>query len=116
MKIDKILTLLAGLTFLAVAGLVLTGCDWTVRGDLKRAEKALNEADRWKAETWAEPEYRKAQKAFDEACTLARNNEVNAARDKAQEAYDWASEASEKAEARQRAIEEEQQKVGTYKN
>ncbi len=116
MIVSDLVKALAALMLIAAAAAVLCGCDFTVRGDLKRAEKALLEADRWKAETWAETEYRKAQKAFDEACILARNREVNAARDKAQEAFDWAEEAAAKSQDRQEAIEREQQKVGVYKN
>ena len=59
----------------------LTGCDFSARWDLKRAEKALKAADKANAEFWAEPEYRKAQKYLVIAMDEARERNINAARD-----------------------------------
>ncbi len=74
-------------------GLSLIGCDFSARWDLKRAEKALKEADRENAEFWAEREYRKAQKYLIEAMDYARDAKINEARDAASESRSWAEEA-----------------------
>ena len=70
-----------------------SGCDWGAMWDLHRAEKALKKADYVNAEHWAEREYHKAQKLFDEAVELQRGRKINEARDKASECVDWAEEA-----------------------
>lgn len=90
------------------------GCDWSAYPDLRRAEKVLKEADRLDAERWAEPEYRKAQKAFVEAMDLAKVRFVNEARDKAREAKEWAEEAIELTKFRQAQMEKEKERLGTY--
>ena len=95
--------------------LTLTGCDFSARWDLKRAEKALNEADRVNAEHWAEKEYRKAQKALVEAMDLARVRSINAARDKALEARDWAEEAIMWAKIRAEEMEKEKRSLDSKK-
>jgi len=95
--------------------LLINGCDFSARADLKRAEKALNTADALNAKFWAEPEYRKAQKAFDEAVTLANEQLVNEARDWALKAKDWAEDAAMLAQQRQEDMEREKEGLGTYK-
>jgi hypothetical protein len=92
--------------------LSLVSCDWSARWDLKRAEKALKEADHLNAEFWANNEYVKAQKAFEEAMALNRVRAINEARDKAVEAKDWAEEAINWAKIR--AAEMEQEKAGVH--
>jgi len=74
--------------------LTLTGCDWSCRWDLKRAEKAMKAADIANAEFWASTEYQKAQKYLIIAMDYARERKINEARDAAQEAREWASEAT----------------------
>lgn len=94
---------------------IFSGCDFSAKWDLKRAEKALNGADNYKASFWAEREYTKAQKAFDEACILAKEGKINEARDMAQNAKDWAIEAMALAQTRQEDMEREKSSLGTYK-
>lgn len=76
-------------------GLSMIGCDFSARWDLKRAEKALKEADRENAEFWAEREFQKAQKYLIEAMDYARDAKINEARDAASEARSWAQEATD---------------------
>lgn len=106
---------IALLSILLVVITVFSGCDFSAKWDLKRAEKALNGADKYKASFWAEREYTKAQKAFDEACILAREGKVNEARDMAQNAKEWAIEAMALAQAREEEMERERDGLGTYK-
>ncbi len=96
--------------------IAFSGCDWSARWDLKRAEKALKKADKLNAEFWAEKEYRKAQAAFVEAMDLARVREINLARDKADEAKTWADEAIMWSEIRIEEMEKEKEALGTYKD
>jgi len=100
---------------LLVVVLATAGCDFSARRDLKRAEKALRQADELNAEFWAEPEYRKAQKAFDDAMDLARERKINEARDKATVAVDWAREAAMWAKIRAEEMQKEKEALGTYK-
>lgn len=95
--------------------LALSSCDFSSRSDLRAAEKAMKSADDHHAEQWAEPEYRKAQAAFLEAMDYAKIRAVNEARDKAAEAKSWAEEATELSIKRQKEMEAEQDKLGTYK-
>lgn len=95
--------------------LATSGCDFSARWDLRHAEKALKDADNVQAEYWAETEYRKAQKAFDEAVALAHNRNINEARDMAQNALTWAEEAINLSITRRQEMEEERDGLGTYK-
>jgi len=85
----------------------LTSCDFSARWDLKRAEKALKEADKANAEFWAEPEYRKAQQALVLAMQHAEDRLINESRDAAADARDWAEEATELSIRRRMEMEEE---------
>lgn len=100
---------------LSLAGLTISGCDYSAKGDLRAAENALKEADKVHAAQWAEREYRKAEAALGEAMSHARNNEVNEARDKAAEAKSWASEATDLAIKRAAEMEAEKDRLGGYK-
>jgi len=113
MKVKNLFQTIVVVIISTVMSLAIVSCDFGARGDLKRAEKALLKADKWKAEQWAEHQYRLAQAAFDEACALEHNMEINAARDKAQEAYDYANEAAELSQKRQEELEKEQGKIGS---
>jgi len=100
---------------LLAAAMVLSGCDVSARWDLKRAEKALKAADDANAEFWAEKEYRKAQKLFEEAMDLARVRSINKSRDKASEAKDWADEAILWATIRAEEMEKEKASINSKK-
>jgi len=93
---------------------LFAGCDYSARRDLRRAEKALKQADAWHAEQWAEKEYRKAQALFVEAMDLSKVRFVNEARDKAAEARSWAEEAAALAEMRFKEMQEEKERLGVY--
>jgi len=112
MRTSKNLLLIIGLIALSTT----TGCDWSARWDLRQADKALQEADKHHAEVWAEKEYRKAQVALGEAIDLAKVRYVNEARDKAAEAKMWAEEATDIAIARYEEMQEEKERLGSYKN
>ncbi|MBT3231612.1 MAG: DUF4398 domain-containing protein [Calditrichaeota bacterium] len=114
-KIGKKQRAISLISILLVVTTAFSGCDFSAKWDLKRAEKALNSADKYKASFWAEREYTKAQKAFDEACILAREGKVNEARDMAQNAKEWAIEAMALAQAREEEMEKERDGLGTYK-
>ncbi|MCF7811333.1 hypothetical protein K9N50_10150 [bacterium] len=93
--------------FLFTSILLSTGCDWSARWDLRKAEKAIKQCDKVNAEFWAEPEYRKAQKALDLAMDLAHERKINEARDSALEAYEWALEATDLSIRRREEMEKE---------
>ena len=78
-------------------------------------DKAMKSAEENHADQWAENEWKKAQAAFGEAQDLARNRQINAARDKALEAKSWADEATELSIKRKKEMEEEKDRLGTYK-
>ncbi len=110
MRISKNITPLLGIAFL----LVISGCDWSAKWDLRQADQALKEADKHHAEVWAEPEYRKAQKALGEAMDLAKVRIINEARDKAAESKMWAEEATDLAIERFKEMQEEKDRLGVY--
>ncbi len=101
--------------FLGGLMLLLVGCDTTAMSDMRDTEKVLKEADRWHAEQWAEPEYRKAQAALVEAMDLQKVRYINEARDKAAEAKMWAEEAVDLAKIRYADMEKEKDRLGAYK-
>ena len=100
---------------LAAATVSLSGCDVSARWDLRRAEKLLHQCDDLNAEFWANKEYRRAQKLFDEAVELARARKINEARDKAAECRDWAEEALMWTKLRMAQMEEEKERVHSKK-
>lgn len=91
--------------------LLLTGCDFSARWDLRRAEKMLKEADKWNAQHWCETEYNKAQRLFEEAMDNARERRINEARDLADQAHIWAETARDLAKARYLEMEEEKARL-----
>jgi len=94
-------------TVLFATVMLFIGCDFSARGDLKRAEKAIKEADKVNAENWAEREYRNAEKWLSKAEELNHEKRINEARDAAKEAKDWAREAIELSIKRAAALERE---------
>ncbi len=95
--------------------LLIAGCDFSARWDLRQAEKALKAADKANAEFWAEREYRKAQKYFTLAMDEARVRNINQARDLADEARIWAEEALFLAIWRAEEMEEEKDAISSKK-
>lgn len=93
---------------------VLSGCDYSAKSDLRAMDKAMKDAEENNADQWAETEFKKAQAAFGEAQDLARNREINKARDKAVEAKGWADEALELTLKRKAEMEAEKDRLGTY--
>ena len=73
--------------------LPLSGCDVSSRRDMRKAEKMLKQAEKANAEHWAEDEYKKAQRYFEEAMDLGRERRINESRDKAEDAFLWAEDA-----------------------
>lgn len=102
-------------SLLILVAFTITSCDFGAKRDLKRAERVLRKADELNAERWAEKEYRKAQKAFDEAVDLERERKINEARDKAVICIDWAEEACMWAKIRAEEMQKEQDALGVYK-
>jgi len=100
--------------------LSISGCDWSARWDLRRAEKVLDEASALQADTGghqgAKRAYFKAQAALEEGMYYARRGDVNLARDKAQEAKDWAEEAVMKARIFQDELQRVKNSLGAYKD
>ncbi|MDP8239049.1 MAG: hypothetical protein P9X24_08155 [Candidatus Hatepunaea meridiana] len=94
---------------------LISGCDWSARWDLMRAEKALKTADKANAEHWATREYQKAQKFFVEAMDEARVRNVNNARDLALEARMWAEEATFLAIQRAEEMQKEKDAISSKK-
>ena len=94
--------------------IALSGCDYSAKSDLRAMDKAMKEAEDNNADQWAETEFKKAQAAFGEAQDLARNREINRARDKAVEAKGWADEATELTLKRKAEMEAEKDRLGTY--
>jgi hypothetical protein len=103
------------ITWLTMIIGLATGCDWSARWDLRKAEKALKRADKANASHWCEKEYAKAQSAFDEAMDLARVRKINEARDKALEAYNWAEEATFQSIRKAEEMEEEKASLNSKK-
>jgi len=100
--------------------LTISGCDFTARGDLKRAEKLLDEAVMLQADVSgdhkAKRAYFKAQAALEEGMYYNRRRDINLARDKAQQAMDWAEEAIAFAIIYNDDIQREKDALGAYKD
>ena len=111
-KISAIIVCLALVT-------IFSGCDWSAKWDLRRAEKVLNHATELNAEFCGEHHarsyYLKAQAALEEGMHYARRRDINLARDKAQEAKDWAEEAVWWAQKYHDEIAREKESLGAYK-
>ena len=100
---------------LLISGLLISGCDFSARWDLRKAEKALKRADKANADFWAHREYQKAQKAFTKAMDEARVRNINNARDLALEAHDWAEEATFLSIRRAEEMQEEKDALNSKK-
>lgn len=94
---------------------LLASCDYSARSDLRAMDKAMKDAEENNADMWAETEWKRAQASFNEAQALAHDRKINEARDKALEARTYAEEALELTLARKKEMEEERDRLGTYR-
>ncbi len=90
----------------------LAGCETTADIELKRAEKALNDALAVGADASASDDYSKAEELLIKAQELARDNKILEARQMAVEAKVIADDAKRKAEERQRILDDEADRLG----
>lgn len=109
MKLTMIAILLALLLPLAAG---LTGCETTSDIELRRAEKALNDALAVGADANATDDYQKAEELLIRAQELARDNKILESRQTAVEAKVIADDAKRKSEERMRILEEEADRLG----
>ncbi len=116
----QILKKILFVSIICVITALVSGCDWSARWDLRRAEKVLDKATELNAEFCGEHHarkaYLKAQSALEEGMYYARRRDINLARDKAQEAKDWAEEAVFWAEKYHEEIRKEKESLGAYKD
>jgi len=106
----KIKSILLAVT--AVVGIGLAGCETNADIELKRAEKALNEALAVGADASASDDYMKAEQLLIEAQELARNNKILEARQTAVEAKIIAEDARNKAVEMQKILDDEASRLG----
>jgi hypothetical protein len=101
------------LTFAVIllAGLIV-GCDTNAERELRRAEKALDDAMAVNADAYATEDYNEAEAAFDEAQQLAKDNRIQEARTAAIKAKLSAEDARRKAEERKAILESEMDRLG----
>ena len=102
--------IMVGLTMLF--SLSLVGCDTTAERELKRAERALNEAQEYNAEEHATEDYLKAEELLVEASELAQDGRIQEARQAAIKAKLRAEDALRKAEERARILDAEMEELG----
>lgn len=100
------------LSAVLVAAIGFTGCETTADPELKRAEKALNEALAIGADASASEDYMKAEAMLIEAQELARDNKILEARQMAVEAKVIADDAKTKAQEQAKILEEEAGRLG----
>jgi len=90
----------------------MTGCETSSDVELRRAEKALNEALEVGADASASDDYMKAEELLIKAQELARDNKILESRQTAVEAKVIADDAKRKAEERQRILDDEADRLG----
>ncbi|MFH0765288.1 MAG: hypothetical protein V2A61_02595 [Calditrichota bacterium] len=90
----------------------LSGCDTTADRELRRAERALNEALEVNADSYATDDYTAAEELFQEAMELSRNNRIQEARAAAIKVKLRAEDAQRKAEERHRILQDEMDRLG----
>ena len=92
--------------------LYLAGCDVTADRELRRAEKAINEAQEYNAEEHATDDFLAAEQLLIEADELANDNRIQEARQAAIKAKLKAEDALKKAQERQRILDAEMDEIG----
>lgn len=103
-------TLMLCIIFVITAS--LAGCDTTAERELRRAEKALEEALDISADAYATEDYTAAEELFQEAVELSDNDRIQEARAKAIKAKLRAEDALKKAEERIRILNLEMDRLG----
>ena len=103
---------LLSLISIALFAAVLIGCDTTAERELKRAEKAINEAQQANAEEYATEDYLAAELNLNEAVELAHNNRIQESRQAAIKAKLRAEDALRKAKERQNILDAEMDELG----
>lgn len=107
---SKILSLIIGL--LLLISLTLTSCDTTSDRELRRAEKALDEALDLGADAYATEDYNAADELLQEAHALVKDNKIQASRDAAIRSKLKAEDAKSKAAERVRILNDEADRLG----
>ncbi len=102
--------ILVGLALIFTLNLI--GCDMTAERELKRAERAINEAQQYDAEEHATDDYRAAEELLNEAAELAKDGRIQEARQTAINAKLRAEDAMRKAKERARILEQEMEEIG----
>lgn len=105
-----LLVLLMGFALSSVT--FLSGCDISAERELKRAERALEEAMQVSADAHATEDYNKAEEFFQEAVELNNDNRIQEARSAAIKSKLAAEDAKLKAEERMRILDSEMEKLG----
>ncbi len=102
--------LLLGMAVITV--LIFSGCETSADIELKRAEKAINEAQAVGADATASEDFSSAEQLLSEAQELARSNKILEARQTAIEAKVRADDAKTKALEQAKILDDEAQKLG----
>lgn len=100
------------LALTALLATALAGCETTADPELRRAEKAINEALASGADASATEDYTAAEELLMKAQELARNNRILEARSTAIEAKLRANDAKIKADERLKILEAEAEQLG----
>ena len=90
----------------------LVGCDVTAERELRRAEKAINEAQQYNAEEHATDDFLEAEQLLVEAVELAEDNRIQEARQTAIKSKLRAEDALRKAQERRRILDAEMDELG----
>lgn len=97
---------------LFASSLILAGCDTSAERELKRAEKALDEALAFNADAYATDDYNAAEALMNEAAELSADNRIQEARQAAIKAKLKAEDAKRKAEERHKILSDEMDQLG----
>lgn len=96
----------------AIVAVSLVGCDTTADRELRRAEKALDEALEINADAYATDDYRRAEELLEEAAALANDGRIQEAREAAIKCKLRAEDAKRKAEERHQILDAEMDELG----
>lgn len=96
----------------ALVAFTFSACDTTADRELKRAERALDEALHFNADAHAPDDYIEAENLLQDAMELSRNKRIQEAREAAVKAKLRADDARRKAEERMRILDDESRRLG----